>query len=259
MATARAWAGPWTGAGRPGAGHGLARLPHQPHQPQWARWLAGALLAIHAIHAGGPPGRTSDGDQAGRTLAARQAEFEAFFRRHERDIFSYLWRLTSNEASAYDLTQETFLRAWQHFDKVAGYERPGGWLFRVATNLALNHLRQSRSPLGAAATLDERDHAGDYLGDDPARGVVESDQVRRALMALGARARAALVLREVYGLTGEELAAALGITEGAAKTLLWRARDEFRARYLGDAGNSGSFRAFRQGQPQDRPPQGGPR
>jgi RNA polymerase sigma-70 factor (ECF subfamily) len=211
-------------------------------RPRWRRWTRWLAAALRAIHAGDPPSAASGGAAGGdRALAARQAEFEAFFRQHERDIFTYLWRLTSSETSAYDLTQETFLRAWQHFDKVAGYKRPGGWLFRVATNLALNHLRQSRTPLGAAAALDERDH----VGDDPARGVVESDQVRRALMALAPRQRAALVLREVYGLTGDELAAALGISVGAAKTLAWRARDEFRTRYLGEPGNSGAFRDFR--------------
>lgn len=168
----------------------------------------------------------------------REARFEAFYHQHERDIFTYLWRLTSDEASVYDLAQETFLRAWQQFDKVAGYERPGAWLFRVATNLALNFLRQRRTPLGAALTLDEHVHAE----NDPARGVIEGDLVRRALMALPPRHRAALVLREIYGLTGDELATTLSVSAGAAKTLLWRARDDFRARYLHDAADSGRYR-----------------
>ena len=253
MATAHPWpaAGrdPWRAAQPAPAARQWTRSAWRPQRTRWAHWAHWThrlAAALRAIHAGEPPGGASGGAAAGdRALLARQAQFEAFFRQHERDIFTYLWRLTSSEASAYDLTQETFLRAWQHFDKVAAYERPGGWLFRVATNLALNHLRQSRTPLGAATALDERDHVGSQVGDDPARGVVERDQVRRALMALAPRQRAALVLREVYGLTGDELAAALGISVGAAKTLAWRARDEFRTRYLGEPGNSGAFRGFR--------------
>ena len=61
------------------------------------------------------------------TLPACQLpSFEAFFRRHERNIFGYLWRMTGDEQAAYDLSQETFVRAWQHFDRIASYERPGG-------------------------------------------------------------------------------------------------------------------------------------
>lgn len=229
MAMARPWLVDAWPDSRPGGAGRSRRTPGM----RLAGWLAALLAAIQAHQAHGDA-RTARGDGA---LAARQSEFESFFRRHERDIFTYLWRLTSDEASAYDLTQETFLRAWQHYDKVAGYERPGGWLFRVATNLALNHLRRTRSPSGAAVMLSERDR----VGDDPARRIVESDQVRRALTALAPRQRASLVLREVYGLTGEELAATLGVSAGAAKTLLWRARAEFRTRYLGDLGDAGQW------------------
>lgn len=167
-------------------------------------------------------------------------EFEPFFRAHERDIFTYLWRMTSDEQAAYDLAQETFLRAWQHFARIRDYERPGGWLFRVATHLALNHLRSRATTLGAAVSLDAvagvrsalpQSHA---IADLSAR-VAGTDTVRRALIAISPRQRAALVLREVYGLSCGEVASALGISAGAAKTLLWRARDEFRDRYAEEA------------------------
>src|SRR6185437_17044223 len=75
---------------------------------------------------------SADADATHNAASARQLpSFEAFFRRHERDIFGYLWRMTGDEQAAYDLSQETFVRAWQHFDRIATYERPGGWLFRV--------------------------------------------------------------------------------------------------------------------------------
>ncbi len=170
--------------------------------------------------------------------------FEPFFRAHERDIFTYLWRMTSDEQAAYDLAQETFLRAWQHFAKIRDYERPGGWLFRVATHLALNHLRSRATPLGAPASLDavggvHHGHDGLLISSaatsDPGARVAAADTVRRALIALSPRQRAALVLREVYGLPCGEVAAALGMSSGAAKTLLWRARDAFRACYAEEA------------------------
>lgn len=183
-----------------------------------ARW---ARLLLAVTKSSGVP----DASAASR---ADVEEFEQLFRRHERDIFTYLWRMTGDEHAAYDLAQETFIRAWQHFARIRAYERPGGWLFRVATHLALNHLRGRATPLGSASPLDSQ--ALD-VADDLAQQVAESDAVRCAVMALVPRQRAALVLREVYGLTCGEVAVALGISPGAAKTMLWRARDEFRALY----------------------------
>jgi RNA polymerase sigma-70 factor (ECF subfamily) len=178
-----------------------------------------------------------DAQDPGRTRpqlgVAGTPAFDAFFQRHERDIFGYLWRMTGDEQAAYDLSQEVFLRAWQHFARVSAYERPGGWLFRVATNLALNHLRQRATYLAVARPLAE---GADLGATDPALRLVEGDAVHRALMALAPRQRAALVLREVYGLTCDEIGASLGISRGAAKTMLWRARDEFRKHYEREGG-----------------------
>ncbi len=144
--------------------------------------------------------------------------------------------MTRDEQAAYDLAQETFLRAWRRFDQIRAYERPGGWLFRVATHLALNHLRSRATSLGAAISLDSAGVGNHALTSsdanvDPGAHVADLDTVRRALMALPSRQRAALVMREIYGLSCSQIAAALGVSNGAAKTLLWRARDELRARY----------------------------
>ena len=96
------------------------------------------LFATGALSGDTPASSSASSSQisSGATSAGVDA-FEAFFWRYERDILGYLWRLTGDEQAAYDLSQETFVRAWQHFDRIASYERPGGWLFRVATNLAL--------------------------------------------------------------------------------------------------------------------------
>ncbi len=154
--------------------------------------------------------------------------FEAFFREHERAIFSYLYRMTGDEQAAYDLSQETFVRAWQRYERIRGYEQPVAWLFRVATNLALNHRRGRASPVRATLSLDAE---MDPAGSDPSWRFAERDAIREALLAMPPRQRAALVLREVYGLSGEDVAAALGISHGAAKMLLSRAREQFRRHY----------------------------
>jgi RNA polymerase sigma-70 factor (ECF subfamily) len=171
-----------------------------------------------------PPSLSAAGNNPADSLPA----FEAFFQAHQRDIFGYLWRMTGDEQAAYDLSQETFVRAWQHFDRIANYERPGAWLFRVATNLALTHLRRAAAPVGAAQPFA----AGlDPSVSDPSWRLAESDAVRATLLALPPQQRAALALREVYGFSCAEVAEALGVSLAAAKMTLSRGREAFRARY----------------------------
>ena len=192
---------------------------------------------LMAIEHGELAGATTKG-QPPDVSRAEIGAFEPFFREHQRDIFTYLWRMTGDEQAAYDLTQETFLRAWRHFARVHDYERPGGWLFRVATHLALNHLRGRSTSLGSALSLDTpvANHIGvSSMSPDLSATIADADMVRRALMAIPSRHRAALVLREVYSLSCEEIATVLGVSAGAAKTLLWRARCDFRGSYQKEA------------------------
>lgn len=161
--------------------------------------------------------------------------FEAFFRSHQHDIFGFLWRLTGDEQVAHDLTQETFVRAWQQFAKVRAYEQPRAWLFRIATNLAIDHQRRRATPVRSASPLDET-----IAATDPALRLIERlderDAVREAMLALPMRQRTALVLRVVYDLSCEEIAATLGISVAAARMTLSRARAQFRERYTRTGG-----------------------
>ncbi len=157
-----------------------------------------------------------------------QEHYEAFFRRFEGQITGYLWRMTCDEQTALDLSQETFFRAWEHFDTIREYPSPASWLFRVATNLALQHLRRRASPVGSASRLEGWD---DPASSDPARRIVERELVRQTLLDLPAKQRAMMVLRDVYGLSFEEIGALLGMSADATKMALSRAREQFRQRY----------------------------
>ncbi|HEX6544624.1 MAG TPA: RNA polymerase sigma factor [Ktedonobacterales bacterium] len=169
-------------------------------------------------------------DESRATPQAGVDAFEAFFWRYERDILGYLWRLTGDEQSAYDLSQETFVRAWQHFEKLQQYDQPRAWLFRVPSNLGLNHLRgRSRREQRASATEDIQNIV--TLGGDPALRLAENDAIRRTLLDLPPGQRAAVVLCDVYGLSTTEAAAALGLSQGSLKMALWRGRERFRQEY----------------------------
>lgn len=172
---------------------------------------------------------TGDTSQAEEPTPSHLESFESFFRHYEQDIFGYLWRMTGEEQAAYDLSQEAFLRAWQCFERIRGYDQPGSWLFRVATNLALNHLSRRRlaarilGPLGSVGSSE--------LATDPTARLADDAQVREILLALPARPRAVLVLHDVYGFSTEEIGDTLGMTLAAVRMALCRARERFRLRY----------------------------
>jgi RNA polymerase sigma-70 factor (ECF subfamily) len=167
-------------------------------------------------------------DTAGESTEGSD-DFDRFFQRHQQDVFGYLWRLTGEEQAAYDLSQETFLRAWQRFETIRDYDRPGAWLIRVATNLALKHLRH-RGVVGRVTAALGR--TGASAPGDHATQIAEDDMLRRVLLDIAPRPRAVLVLHDVYGLTSEEIADTLGMTRAAVRMMLCRAREQFRIRYM---------------------------
>jgi RNA polymerase sigma-70 factor, ECF subfamily len=203
-------------------------------RPGWlvasARWLARqADLRLHHITSFWDDERANPADETQKSVTQVDA-FESFVRRFERQTLNYLWRMTGEEQSAYDLTQEVFLRAWRHFATISQYEQPRAWLFRVATNLALTH---NSSRKRHAPPLSDMSLLPDDMPDssDPVRRFAESEVVRQIPLQLPPKRRAALVLREVYGLSRVEVGAALGMSETAVRMSISRAREQFRVLY----------------------------
>lgn len=210
----------------------LTRRSTAPHV--WSWWGRLPIVRLPVLYSArripdrqhAASGREAHAD---RSLPAQAQDFERFFLEFEPQISGYLWRMTSDQAMASDLCQETFLRAWQHFEKIRHYDKPGAWLMRVATNLALQQLRRRSAPVGAARPLDE---SFEPSVSDPGRRIAMRDLVRETLLELPDKPRALLILREVYGFSGDEAAQTLGMSREAAKVALWRARATFRAAYL---------------------------
>ncbi len=195
---------------------------------RWAVWPA-LLATLLAADDSGAAHTAADATQAADWRDdVSPGEFESFFRQHERAVYACLWRLTGDAQTARDLTQETFLRAWRHFERVRGYERPQSWLLRVATNLAIS-ARRSQRPQLSADTLSDADAPA---RSDPTHAFAERDLVERALLTLPPNQRAALTLREVYAFSCAEIGAALGLSRDAVKMALYRGRESFRRAYL---------------------------
>ncbi len=160
--------------------------------------------------------------------AALADEVAYLFQQHHQAIFAYLFRLLNHRETAHDLTQETFIRVLQHRHALGEIKNKRAWIYRIATNLARNaHRRQS-----FLRWLPWR-NAGDgrYAQTWESYLVEEQLDVERALAALSPIYRSPLLLYVRDGFDISEIADILGISEGAVRTRISRARKKLRYLY----------------------------
>ncbi len=134
------------------------------------------------------------------------------FERHHGEIYGYLNRLVSDRELAQDLAQETFLQAHRARQRLPDVLNQRAWLYRIATNLALNALRRSRRFAWLPWLSIDRPAA------DAAERIGERSAVDHALAGMPLSHRAPLLLYCHHGLSAAEVGQALGISEGAART-----------------------------------------
>jgi RNA polymerase sigma-70 factor (ECF subfamily) len=162
------------------------------------------------------------------------------------DVYALLYRLTEDAEEARDLTQETFLQAFRSIAHFRGDADLRTWLYRIAVNQARNRWRWwRRRHRSATVSLDEpaRDseqtlasRLRDDAARDPERETLAHEREEMIVAALGTLARPyreAVVLRDIEGLSYEEVAAALEISIGTVKSRLSRGRTELRRRLEG--------------------------
>ncbi len=155
--------------------------------------------------------------------------FEQFVHMYERQILNFLWKYTHDEDAAYDLTQEVFVRAWNHFTEIHTQTNPRGWLYRVAVNLANTRYRKR---LQETQTQIVWDNTLELSSSDPSRKIAEQDVIAETLATLQPKQRMALLLRDADGFSYEEIGKILGYSHAAVKKMIARARQRFRETYL---------------------------
>jgi RNA polymerase sigma-70 factor, ECF subfamily len=153
--------------------------------------------------------------------------FEELYRQHSTRLFNLAWRMCGTRADAEDLLQEIFLLAYRKLPEFRGDSTVGTWLYRLAMNRCLDHLksRQTRAS-GVTTQLDEEVIAGPALVAD---GGLNRLDLERAIARLPEGARAAFVLHDVEGFQHHEIASILGISEGTSKSQVHKARLKLRA------------------------------
>jgi len=161
-------------------------------------------------------------------VAQEAADLLHLFDLHYGRLFAYAAHLLGDADLAQDVVQQTFVQAHGARQRIPTLNNPRAWLFRIATNVALQTMRRRRRfawlPWRVAGELG-------CGGPDTSEAVAERDAVERALARLPATYRAPLLLFCHYGFGIGEMAEAMGISRAAARTRLYRARRLFAAAY----------------------------
>jgi RNA polymerase sigma-70 factor, ECF subfamily len=174
-------------------------------------------------------------DLTGLVASARTGDRSAFdelVKATYADMYTLAYRLTGNEEDARDVVQDAYLRAYRGIKRFRGDARFTTWMYRITANCASTQMTKR-----ARTRHDELDDDFDLIDLEPdhdpeqrAELAFDRDRIARALEELPPRLRAVIVLRDVYDLPHESIAAELGITEAAAKVRLHRARRKLRER-----------------------------
>ncbi len=177
-----------------------------------------------------------DDEAPGKPKAQLDAEFSDLYRAHLRDVYSYAYYRVGNHHDAEDLTEQTFLQAYRHFERAQreSHGRPlRPWLIRIAHNLAAN-LYRDRSRKPASPIDDTTALAAPHTTEQLVEGREQARQVLDGVSRLGEDRREALIMRFALGMDNREIARALGRSDGATKVLIHRAIKQLEV-LVGDA------------------------
>lgn len=176
--------------------------------------------------------------------------FEKLVTEYEKAVYAIAQRMTGNPEDAADMTQETFIKAYNSLSSFRGDSKFSVWLYRIANNVCLDFLRsKNRRPTVSLSTEDDDGEETQLDIADESQSpelLLESsltrDAVRRGLDSLPPDYKQILLLREIQGLSYEEIAAALGIESGTVKSRIFRARKRL-CTFLIEDGNIPEFRS----------------
>ncbi len=181
-----------------------------------------------------------DADVVRLAQEGRERAFRELVRRYERPVFSLVYRMVRDRETAEDLAQDAFIKVLNHIDRYSPEFKFSSWIFKIANNVAIDHLRRRRidtismdgSPHAASAseieasTFDIAAEQEDALDELAAKELGSAIEV--AIGKLRPEYRSCIMLRHVEGRSYEEIASTLDLPLGTVKTYIHRARHELR-------------------------------
>lgn len=181
-----------------------------------------------------------DADVVALAQQGREPAYRELIRRYERPVFSLVYRMVRDRELAEDLTQDTFVKVLTHIEKYRSEFKFSSWLFKIANNVAIDHLRKRQldtismdgSPHASSAaeiqatSFDLADKSESALEEMEAREL--GSAIEQAIATLRPEYRSCIMLRHVEGRSYEEIAATLDLPLGTVKTFIHRARHQLR-------------------------------
>jgi RNA polymerase sigma-70 factor, ECF subfamily len=184
-----------------------------------------------------------DGEIVRRILAGDEDRFEILVRRYQVRVVSHVTRMVGSRDDAVDLAQEIFLKVFQALDRFNPAYKFSTWLFRIAGNAAIDHLRKRRPRTVPMETPDPEGGGGPFIAEqrsvglDPygeLRNAERGEAITRAIQELPPDFRELIALRHFAGLSYEEIADAKNMPLGTVKNKLFRARAVLKERLSGE-------------------------
>lgn len=181
-----------------------------------------------------------DADVVALAQRGREDAYRELVRRYERPVFSLVFRMVRDTATAEDLAQDAFIKVLGNLDKYRSEFKFSSWLFKIANNVAIDHLRRRQldtismdgSPHAQTAADMEATSFDVGSEDESPLEALESKElgssIERAIAALRPEYRSCIMLRHVEGRSYEEIAATLDLPLGTVKTYIHRARHQLR-------------------------------
>jgi RNA polymerase sigma-70 factor, ECF subfamily len=180
----------------------------------------------------------SDAEVMLRVATGDDGAFDYLVEKYRRPMIGFMYRMTHNQAVAEELAQEVFLRVYRSRKSYAASAKFTTWLYRIATNLAVNHARDTKHERPEnTVNIDEPD-TETGLTVDVADGSLNAEQtilrrerlaaIRRHVEALPERQRMAVVMHKYQNMDYKQIAAVLKLSESATKSLLFRAYETLR-------------------------------
>ena len=161
---------------------------------------------------------------------ARQAEFDRLFTEYSGPIYNYALRMIGDADRAADIAQDTFIKAYRKLDTLTDTSAARSWIYRIATNTAIDAMRRSRHTIRMDEGDDQPVEQPDG-GPGPETQVLSGlldERIGRALLRLKPNHRQCLVLSDVEDMSATQIGEVMGMTGGAVRVLLCRARGEMR-------------------------------